>query len=46
VDVSTQGFGRLGQAIGAIGLPTLVVQEEVAITSPPLHKTLPHSSAA
>ena len=27
VDVSTQGFGRLGQAVGAIGLPTLVVQE-------------------
>ncbi|UCF26041.1 MAG: histone deacetylase family protein, partial [Ralstonia sp.] len=27
VDVSTEGFGCLGQAIGAIGLPTLVVQE-------------------
>lgn len=27
VDVSTQGFGRLGQAGGAIGLPTPVVQE-------------------
>ena len=27
VDVSTQGFDRLGQAGGVIGLPTLVVQE-------------------
>jgi len=27
VGVSTQGFDRLGQAGGVIGLPTLVVQE-------------------
>ena len=27
VDVSTEGFGRLGTAVGALGLPTLVVQE-------------------
>lgn len=27
VDVSTEGFGRLGATVGALGLPTLVVQE-------------------
>ncbi|WP_439669292.1 Acetoin utilization deacetylase AcuC or a related deacetylase [Cupriavidus necator] len=27
VDVSTAGFGRLGRAVAALGLPTLVVQE-------------------
>jgi acetoin utilization deacetylase AcuC-like enzyme len=27
VAVTTEGFGRLGKAIGALGLPTLIVQE-------------------
>jgi acetoin utilization deacetylase AcuC-like enzyme len=27
VAVTTQGFGRLGTAVGALGLPTLIVQE-------------------
>ncbi|MNY75624.1 Acetylpolyamine aminohydrolase [compost metagenome] len=27
MDVSTAGFGRLGRAVAALGLPTLVVQE-------------------